>query len=86
MLVKRGASLVGVPSSQAGNCFIDGLFYTLERSQLTGIISYKWSRLFPDEPERGRLLRPHRELTYDYLASVGFDRNASIALALEPPA
>jgi hypothetical protein len=83
MLVKRGARLVGVPSSQAGNCFIDGLFYTLDHSQLTGIISYKWSLLFPDEPERGTLLQPDVELTYEYLASTGFDPNAAVRLALE---
>lgn len=83
MLVKRSARLVGVPSSQAGNCFIDGLFFTLENSGLTGVISHKWSRLFPDEPERGTVLRPDIELTYDYLRSTGFDPNAAVLLALD---
>jgi hypothetical protein len=83
MLVKRGARLVGVPSSQAGNCFIDGLFFTLENSRLLGSISFKWSRLFPEDPERGTVLRPDVELTYDYLRSTGFDPNAAVLLALE---
>ncbi|MBW2735038.1 MAG: hypothetical protein JRH20_21870 [Deltaproteobacteria bacterium] len=29
MLYRRGAEVVGVASSQAGNCFIDSLGYTL---------------------------------------------------------
>lgn len=83
MLVKRGARLIGVPSSQAGNCFIDGLFFTLDHSGLTGIISHKWGLLFPDEPERGTLLEPDVELSYEYLASCDFDPNAAVRLALE---
>ena len=55
----------------------------IDHSQLTGIIAYKWSLLFPDEPERGTLLQPDVELTYEYLASTGFDPNAAVRLALE---
>ncbi len=83
MLVKHGATVVGVPSSQAGNCFIDGLWYHLDHSKLRGTISYKRSFLFPREPERGKLLRPDVELTYGYLAGTGFDPNATARLALE---
>lgn len=82
-LVQLGARVVGVPAAQAGNCFIDVLPYTLTHSGLQGIISHKWSRWFPDDPERGRVLRPERELTYAYLASHRFDPHASVALALE---
>jgi len=83
MLVKHGAEVIGVPSAQAGNCFIDSLHYTLDHSGLHGYISFKWSRRFPNDPERGNLLRPDVELTYDYLARLGFDPNASVRLALE---
>jgi len=83
MLVKHGAVLIDVPSAQAGNCFIDSLPYRLDHSGLGGSISYKWSRLFPEDPERGKLLRPQIEPTYASLANMGFDPNATVRLALE---
>jgi hypothetical protein len=83
LLVRNGASVVGVPSAQAGNCFIDVLRFGLEHSKLAGWISFKWSQLFPGEPERGRVLRPERELTYAGLAARGFDPHAAVALALD---
>ncbi len=82
-LWRRGARIVGVPSAQAGNCFIDALGYTLKHSGLQGNISFKRSLSFPDDPERGKLLRPTHELTYEYLVSQGFDPHATISLALE---
>jgi len=83
LLVKHGATVVGVPSAQAGNCFIDGLPFRLARSGLEGTISYKQSLMFPDQPARGELLRPDVELTYERLSALGFDPNASVLLALE---
>lgn len=83
VLWRRGARIVGVPSAQAGNCFIDILGYTLKHSGLWGNISFKRSLYFPDDPERGKLLRPTHELTYEYLSSQGFDPHATINLALE---
>lgn len=83
MLYKHGATVVGVPSSQAGNCFIDTMRYTLDHSGLQGRISCKWSLLFPDDPETGHLLRPHHELNYEKLAAMNFDPHASLRLALD---
>lgn len=83
LLAQAGAEVVGVPSAQAGNCFIDVLPYTLTHSGLQGTISHKWSQTFPDDPARGSVLRPTRELTYAYLAQRGFDLHASVALAME---
>lgn len=82
-LAQHGADVVGVPSAQAGNCFIDVLPYTLAHSGVQGFISYKWSRMFPNDPARGRVLRPTHELTYAYLAAQRFDPHASVTLALE---
>jgi hypothetical protein len=39
--------------------------------------------MFPDDPEKGRLLRPDLELTLDRLKSYDFDPNAEVLLALE---
>ncbi len=82
MLYKHGATVVGVPSSQAGNCFIDTLRFTLDHSGLQGRISYKWSLLFPGDSETGKMLRPHHELTYETLAEMDFDPHAALRLAL----
>lgn len=78
-----GATIVGNPSGQAGNCFGDIMPFELPHTGLTGNVSHKWYELFPDDPETGRVLRPHHPLTYEKLASYGFDKHAGILLALE---
>jgi hypothetical protein len=83
LLFKHGAKVVGVPSSQAGNCFIDTSSYQLTNSGLGGNISYKRSLLFPKDTALGEILHPHVELTYQRLFSMNFDPNASVLLALE---
>ncbi len=82
-LVKHGARVVGVASGQAGNCFIDTLNYQLPHSQLDVSISFKRSLLFPEDAERGAVLTPEKELTYDRLAAANFDPHTSVRLALE---
>lgn len=82
MLVRRGATFVGTPSSQAGNCFIDALGYELPASGLRGSISFKRSVMFPDDPARGELLHPDVELGYRELATRHFDPEASMQLAI----
>ena len=82
-LVKHGARVVGVASGQAGNCFIDTLNYQLPHSQLDVSISFKRSLLFPEDAERGAVLTPEKELTYDQLAASHFDPQTSVRLALE---
>jgi transglutaminase-like putative cysteine protease len=89
-LYQRGARIAGVPSAQAGNCFIDSLGYELTNSRLRGSISYKRSLLFPGDPKAGEELTPDVELTYAAWAARGFDPDAAVTLALErhvaPPA
>ena len=82
-LYDAGAKLVGTPSSQAGNCFIDILKYKLTNTGIQGGISYTYWLMFPDDPEKGKVLKPHYELTYEKLASYNFDPNAEVLLALE---
>jgi hypothetical protein len=82
ILHKLGARVAGVPPCQAGNCYIDTLGYALDHSGLFGGLSYKRSLLFPDEPEKGRLLRPDLELTLADLESMAFDPDATVRLVL----
>lgn len=83
LLYKQGAVIVGTPSSQAGNCFIDSLFYQLHHSKLSGSISYKRSLDFPENPRIGRVLSPDISLTCQRLRELKLDPNASVILALE---
>lgn len=81
MLHAHGAELVGVPSAQAGNCFIDSLSFELKNSHIRGHLGFKRSLSFPHEPGKGRLLRPDMELTYDTLSRMSFDPHAALRLA-----
>jgi len=82
-LYRAGAKIVGTPSAQAGDCFGEGTEFTLQHSQLTGMISHKQFTYFHDDPEMGRVLRPHFPMTYEKLKSYDFDGNAAILYALE---
>jgi len=79
----HGAAVVGVPSSQAANCFIDVVGFRLAHSRLTGTISFKWSVGLPQDPQNGTLLRPDRELSYADDRAFKFDPNATILLAID---
>ncbi|WP_394831589.1 S41 family peptidase [Pendulispora rubella] len=83
VLRAHGATVLGVPSAQAANCFIDNLTFELEHSHLRGGLSFKWSMGLPDDPKRGEMLRPDQELTYATYAAHGFDPNTSVLLAMD---
>jgi hypothetical protein len=82
-LFLAGAKIVGTPSAQAGNCFGEAIEWELRNSGLTGAISHKQYVDFHDDPEMGRVLRPHFPMTYEKLKSYAFDPNAEILLALD---
>jgi len=82
-LYYNGATIVGVPSSAAGNSFGDYIRWKLNNSGIEGTVSHKCDLAFPNDPEKGKLLPPHYPLTYKKLAGYGFDPNASIRYALE---
>lgn len=82
-LYRAGAKIVGTPSAQAGNCFGEASEFELRHSGLGGTISHKQVVYFHDDPEMGRVLRPHYPMTYDILKSYDFDRNAEILYALD---
>lgn len=82
-LEKAGAQIVGIPSGQAGNHFGSVLQLTLANTGITLSVPTKQFLIFPDDPERGRLLRPDLELTLEKLKAYDFDPNAEVLLALE---
>ena len=78
----HGAKVVGVPSAQAANCFIDTVSFRLIHSRLEGQISFKWSVALPEDPN-GQVLPTDPELTYERFKALRFDPNAALILALE---
>jgi hypothetical protein len=82
-LYRLGAEVVGVASSQAGNHFGNIRSFQLSRSKLTGWVSSKYFVAYPNEPATGFTLEPQYPLTYEKLASYGFDKNATLLVALE---
>ncbi len=82
-LERLGATVVGTPSAQAGNAFVDSLLFRLQNTQLDCAVSFKQNVTYPDDAAKGRCLVPHVLLTYDKLAELHFDPNAEVLLALE---
>ena len=82
-LEELGATVVGTPSAHAGNNFGDSLLFQLTNTQLRGAVSFKQNVTFPDDPDKGRCLRPDVMLTHEKWASLNFDPNAEVLLAFE---
>ena len=82
-LKKAGAKIVGIPSGQAGNHFGSVLQLTLANTGITLSVPTKQFLMFPDDPEKGRLLKPDLELTLEKIEAYDFDPNAEVLLALE---
>ncbi|HEY71580.1 MAG TPA: hypothetical protein G4O08_13470 [Anaerolineae bacterium] len=77
-----GATLVGTPSGQSSNCFGETIRWILGNTHLEGTVSGSYFNTFPNDPELGRYLPMHYPLTYEILASYGFDPNATYLYAL----
>jgi len=70
-------------SGQASNSFGNGQLWHLHHTGIEGTVSTTYSASFPDDSERARVLPVHYPLTYEKLASYGFDPNAEYLYALE---
>jgi hypothetical protein len=82
-LYLSGATLVGTPSAQAANCFGETIDWRLDHTGIEGVVSGAFYSIFPDDPELGRIIPVRYPLTYEKLASYGFDPNAVYLYALE---
>ena len=83
-LRRVGATLVGTPSSQSGNAFGDYTLHQLPNSGASLGVSFKMFRYWPDDPERGHILRPDIPLTYETFRNHRFDPNTTVTLATQP--
>ena len=82
-LYLAGATFVGTPSGQAANSFGNGQLWHLDHTGIEGTVSTTYSVMFPDDSELARVLPVHYPLTYEKLASYGFDPNAEYLYALD---
>jgi len=82
-LYKRGAQIIGMPSAQSPNCFSDQLNFQLKNSGIKGTVARKIQVAFPEDAEKGEMLAPHYELTYEKLKEYRFDPNSEVLLALD---
>jgi len=80
---KLGAKILGTPSRQSGNCYIDILQFTLPNSKINCSISLKKMIMFPEDSEKGKVLMPDHILTYEKLTALDFDPNSEVLYALE---
>jgi hypothetical protein len=82
-LYRSGATLIGTPSAQAPNSWGSRATWTLDNSGIKGEVSMSFDIAFPDDPKRGRVLPVQHALTYEKLASYGFDPDAIFLYAME---
>jgi len=72
-----------MPSAQSPNCFSDQLNFQLKNSGIKGTVARKIQVAFPEDAEKGEMLAPHYELTYEKLKEYRFDPNSEVLLALD---
>ncbi len=78
-----GTTVVGVPSRQAGNAFMETTPFTLPHTGIEGSISNSVQIFFPDDPERGQVFMPDFPMGWRDFAAFDFDPHAEVLYALE---
>jgi hypothetical protein len=74
-LWKMGATIVGVPSSQAPNTFMEAAPFRLPYTQLNGTISNSMQILLPATDARAKTFWPDMMPSYDDYLRYHFDLN-----------
>lgn len=77
-LWKMGATLVGVPSSQAPNTFMEITPFKLSYSGLTASISNTMQQFFPAESPLAKVLKPDIEITSQDYTNFNLDSNTPV--------
>lgn len=82
-LWKMGAKIVGVPSSQAPNTFMEVTSFMLPRTKLKGAISNSIQQFLPVEDPCSKQLTPDIQLNYDDYKRYHFDSQAEVLYLLD---
>jgi hypothetical protein len=77
------AKVVGVPSQQAGNTFMETTYFELPNTHITGSISNSIQVFFPDDSIKGKAFMPDYPMNWSDYANYDFDENAEILYALD---
>lgn len=82
-LSKMGATLVGVPSSQAPNTFMEVTPFRLPHTGLQASVSNTMQRFYPEGSPLANVLRPDIEVTSADYARWGLDANTPVKIAID---
>jgi len=75
--------IVGVPSSQSGNTFMETTNFELPNTKISGSISSSLQIFYPDDPAKGKVLMPDFAMKWTDFAKYDFDSNAEILYVLD---
>ena len=76
-------TVVGVPSRQAGNTFMENTNFELPNTKMEGSISNGVQIFFPNDPCKGKIPMPDFAMQWQDYAKYDFDPNAEILYALD---
>lgn len=82
-LWKMGATMVGIPSSQAPNAFMETTRFKLPYTGLVGSISNSVQMFLPDDDPRAAIFYPDIMLSPDDYRRYGFDRHAELLYLMD---
>ena len=83
MLWKMGATIVGVPSSQAPNTFMESTPFTLPNTGIQCSVSNAIQRFFPADDPRAKVFWPDWTPKWEDYRRLGFDSRADLLYILE---
>lgn len=82
LLHDNGAEVVGVPSAQSPNAFMEATPFTLPESHITGTISNGMQMFMPETP-RANVFQPDFEVSYSTYKKYGFDDDTALRYAVD---
>jgi hypothetical protein len=82
ILHQLGATVVGVPSAQSPNAFMEGTEYVLPESGIRGLISNGTQMFLPRDP-KATVFHPDFEVSYSVLAKYGGDTDTALRYTLD---
>ena len=83
MMWRMGAKVVGVPSSQAPNTFMEVTPFNLPNSGLECCVSNSLQHCFPDNDPRAKVFTPDIQLSYDDYRKYNFSKDAELLYLIE---
>ncbi len=82
-LWKMGATVVGLPSKQAPNTYMEATPFELPRTKLTGSISNSLQLFMPNDAPRAHQFTPDLMPTYEDYKHYNFDMNTELLFLLD---